>query len=105
MKNNTQQSYFIVSGDLLMVDGHCSVMPTGYVRDTDAWEHFSEEHVEEYFNNSYKIFTRKLNELQNLDAPFTQGDEKELLFMMESLTQARHMLADKKAEHKLRKRG
>lgn len=70
----------------------------GLVRDSsdssDAWESFGTDSLLSYFSNGLKLIRENTLRLENLSRPYSDADEKELLFMAEALVHARHLMQD-----------
>jgi hypothetical protein len=60
----------------------------------DGWETFTADSLESYFTNGISAFSRRLEHLKDLKAPYTQEHATEMLFMLESLVYARQLLAE-----------
>ena len=59
-----------------------------------AWESFDENSLTTYFSHGLNALHRNVGRLQDLLQPYTEADQKNLLFMTESLIQARRLIGE-----------
>lgn len=91
-------TYTIPSLNFVMASGYCGTRSFQCVRDSDTWESFSDENMEQYFRNAHKLFSERVSALGNLERSYTTKDEKELLFMADALSQARQTISNCRAQ-------
>ena len=58
----------------------------------DKWEEFDETKLKEYFEKSYDIFMDRLQDFRTTKRRLTDGEEKELMFMLEVLIDVKKSL-------------
>jgi hypothetical protein len=76
----------------------------GLLRDVSreqAWEMFGAPSVPAYFARGVQKFAMSFNEFANLDMLVKEESEKQLLFMLESLIQARQLIREIRSESEL----
>jgi hypothetical protein len=59
-----------------------------------AWESFDIHSMPAYFNRGVGLLRENIDKLQDLAGIYSEADAKDLLFMTESLLQARHLLEE-----------
>lgn len=76
---------------------HVSFFRDAFPHD-DAWESFTEDSLPSYLANGVSSARQNIDRLQNLSRPYSKRDERQLLFMTESLIQARRLLEMREVE-------
>jgi hypothetical protein len=59
-----------------------------------GWESFTADSLPMYFSHGIDLLHKNIGQLEDIIQPYTEADEKSLLFMVESLIQARRLIED-----------
>lgn len=62
------------------------------MRDSITWEKFDDKDMLEHYENIHALYTDRISELENPRARLSEYEERELLFMLESLLQAKRYI-------------
>jgi hypothetical protein len=98
-----REGYVIKSnGQTLICSPH--VQYFGLLNDSEreeAWEIFGTPDLPAYFRGGLQKFRLSLNAFSDLDKAVSEEAEKELLFMLESLLQARRLMMEVQSERRV----
>ncbi len=86
-------TYTIPDHNTLTNESPFVALHTFLVNDKDDFdEEFNEEKQEEYLNAAHTLFMLKSKNIHNPDVQISKSDEKELLFMLDAILNARKAL-------------
>ena len=88
----TAQIYSMRDTYLVSTDGG-SISTPFFLRDSCHWKGFDEQDIKMVFDNSRKELIEKLEQFKNFKGKPTLAEERELVFLLETLLQSRRLFS------------